>query len=159
MARSFRVGGSFAPQIDSAKASAYFAAISAHAPRDLKDTLLALVDMVNLFNQTPPSTNPPRPHPMGKVTIVGKVGPDGKKLKPDVMINPRIVDLEEAEIKRIWDAVPWGYEIDALQHQLNIRFDSGELPNELRTPAYHLLWYARELTLDREPLTMERVKE
>jgi hypothetical protein len=174
MARPSRVGGSFAPALDSSKVSNYRSTINAYAPSHLKETLVGLCDMVDLFNLTPPSTNPPRPHPIapkGTLVIRGLRERDaegketGKQLKPDVSISPRIIDLEDAEIARIWDAVPWPHEVDALQAELDKWFAdetaSKVAPKsltDLRNAAYHLVWYARELTLDREPLTAESVK-
>lgn len=140
-----RFGGSFAPPIDSAKLSSYRATIEAEAaksnpadkesggvPARVRDQLIGLCDMVEAFQKTPASANPSTPHPSG----VGM-----------------ITLLEEAEIKRMWDLVPWDHEIKALQAEC----DKLEGNHPLRTSAFHLLWFAIELTNDREPLTNDRL--
>lgn len=60
-------------------------------------------------------------------------------------------NLPEAEVKRIWDYVPWDHECEALKPLFET------LPTgPLRNAAFHLLWYAVELTQDREPATTDR---
>jgi hypothetical protein len=141
MAKSVqRFGGSFAPPIDSSKLSSYRSTINAQAtgaaqdsvPFRVKDQLLGLCNMVEAFQQTPASANASKPHPSGTGTITF---------------------LEEAEIQRIWDLVPFDWELKALQAELD-KLDSKD---PLRNPAFHLLWFAIELTNDREPLTNDRL--
>lgn len=66
----------------------------------------------------------------------------------------KVVSLTPDLVQRLWDAVPWGYELDAMQALFD-RIPAGE--RELRDAAFHLLWHARELCLDREPLTREKL--
>lgn len=66
----------------------------------------------------------------------------------------KVVPLEEKHVEELFALVPWDYEIDAMQKL----FD--EIPTEqkdLRDMAFHLLWHARELCLDREPLTQDKL--
>lgn len=64
--------------------------------------------------------------------------------------------LEDAHVKALWDAVPWPYELDSMQALFDRVFEGPDAPGkELRDCAYHLLWHARELCLDREPLTQD----
>lgn len=155
-----RIGGSFAPPLDSGKVSAY-RALAADATPEVKEIMDKLCDMVDLFHQTPQSSLSGRPHPSG----VGS-----------------IIPLENAEIKRIWDAVPWVHECNAIQElfdQLPTGVDGEELvaitlpdgstakrrqsivtdpkAKALRDAAFHLLWYAKELSVDREPITTDKL--
>ena len=133
MARTItRVGGSFAPPITADLLSEYRAAAESSGDQKVKDAVLQICDMVDLFQQTPASRNGGTPHPSGRGMVV---------------------PLEEAEVERIWDAVPWDYECDAIQSL----FDTLSADSPLRNPAFHLLWYAKELTLDREPMTADKL--
>lgn len=71
-------------------------------------------------------------------------------------VVPLTDDLKEA----LWDAVPWPYEIDAMQALFDRTFeDRTKHPRLLVDACYHLLWHARELCLDREPVTQSKLKE
>jgi hypothetical protein len=131
MAKKF-IGGSFAPPLSTEKLTEYRQIIEAEAPADLKDQLLSLCTMVETFQQTPESTNGKAKHPAG----AGYVQP-----------------LEDAEIKRIWDVVPWDWEIAAIQS----RCDQLPAKSPIRNAAFHLLWFAVELTNDREPCTNDKL--
>lgn len=139
-----RIGGTFAPPIDAELLSSYRKIAAGLPDSPVADGIRKLCDMVETFQQTPASPLQGTPHPVGRVrTPAGIIG------------VPMIVPLEESEVKRIWDAVPWEHEIDALGKV----FDS--IPNETDKPtrdaAFHLLWFARELSLDREPMTTDRL--
>lgn len=132
MAARTQIGGSFAPPITADLLSEYRAAAAAAGDQKIKDAMLQLCDMVELFQQTPASRNGGTPHPSGLGLMV---------------------PLEDAEVQRIWDAVPWDYECDAIQSL----FDTLSPESPLRTPAFHLLWMAKELTQDREPMTTDKL--
>lgn len=125
-----RVGGSFAPPIDDEKLAQYEATAKACSDRKCSSYMLDLVKMLKTFRQTPASQQASRPHPSGVGTIT---------------------QLEDAEVERIWDVVPWPEECDVMGKA----FDS--LQGDERQAAYHLLWFGRELAADREPLTNDRL--
>jgi hypothetical protein len=139
-----RIGGSFAPPVDEVKLAS-FETLATTAPERIALAMKRLLLMLRTFRQTPRSGLPGRPHPSGRGTIV---------------------PLEDPEIRRIWDLVPW---INAKQReefgnpgdddcdQYGVLFDSLPL-GDLRNAAYHLLWFARELALDREPITNDTLK-
>ena len=128
MARQL-LGGSFAPPIDEAKLAAYESLIPSD-DRQVADYMASLIAMVRKFQETPESTIPGSPHP-----VVGI-----------------IVPLEESEVQRIWDVVPYREECDAI----GLVFE--RLPTgDVRNAAFHLLWYAYELTADREPITKDKI--
>lgn len=123
------IGGSFAPPLTDEMLDQY-EALAATAQRRISEYMLSLVSMMRKFRETPQSTRTGSPHPVRGV----------------------IVPLEEEEIQRIWDHVPWPEECDVMDGV----FDT--LPNgEMRNAAYHLLWFARELTTDREPITNDKL--
>ena len=124
-------GGSFAPPIDDAKLSAYKQLIDALDPKTPAGGYAReLVTMFETFQQTPPSTLPGKKHPSG---------------------TGEIVPLEESEVARMWELVPWKEECDTMGKA----FDA--LTGDVRNACFHLLWYARELTLDREPITTDKL--
>jgi hypothetical protein len=126
-----RVGGSFAPPLDKTKLAEYEKLGATIEDRQTADYFKSLVAMLRHFWKTPESKLPGSPHPSGVGTIV---------------------PLEQAEIERIWNAVPWSQECDVI----GVVFDKLET-GPIRNAAYHLLWYARELTADREPITKDKL--
>lgn len=121
-----RIGGSFAPPITDELLAEYCSLCEQCKDRKAQGYMRQLVVMLNKFNETPRSTIEGTPHPVG----VGV-----------------IVPLEPDEIERIWDEVPWPEECDLMGKAFDV------LKGDVRKAAYHLLWYARELTADREPIT------
>ena len=84
------VGGSFAPPLTSEKLAKY-RQLADTATEQVREIMLKLCDMVELFQQTPVSPLPGTPHPSGRGTII---------------------PLTPEEIERIWDAVPWKDEVE-----------------------------------------------
>jgi len=127
------IGGSFAPPLSNERLEAYKSLANSATPQ-VKDYMLQLAKMLEVFRETPDSTNPGAPHPSGRVVIV---------------------PLEDAEIKRIWDFVPWSQELDVM----GAVFDkiNATIQKELRNAAFHLLWFGRELCADREPITNDKL--
>ena len=125
-----RIGGSFAPPLDSSKLSTY-RSLAKSAPEEARGYMETLCDMMEIYHDEDESKNESAPHPSGLGTITM---------------------LEEDQIKRLWDHVPWPRECDAMQHCFE------ELPpGELRNAAFHLLWYGKELADDRQPLTNDKL--
>ena len=129
MARQ-QIGGSFAPPITGEQLDQYEVLAKACEDRKCSGFMLDLAKMVRAFRETGDSQQPGKPHPAGRGVIV---------------------PLEDAEIERIWDLVPWPEECDLMGQA----FDT--LTGETRNAAYYLLWFARELTLDREPITSDKI--
>lgn len=129
-----RVGGSFAPPLTPEKLAAYKALGESCPDLQIRDIFAKLVRMVEVFRETPESTLPGTPHPSGMGTIV---------------------PLTEEEIQRIWDTTPWGEELDAygvICDRLDPVSDKAR-----RDAAFHLIWFGRELDLDREPITTDKL--
>lgn len=66
----------------------------------------------------------------------------------------RVVPLEDEHISALYDVTPWMRELAAMEPL----FDALPLsPPALRDAAHHLLWHAKEVSLDREPLTADKL--
>lgn len=142
-----RIGGSFAPPLTEQNLVSY-RELADRAPEQVKLEMHKLCDMVETFYLTPKSTLQGTPHPVGNVK-----GKNGR------VVTPMIVPLQDEEVERMWNLVPWNDEVSG-EHineceVLSKLFD-GIHPQEnkaLRDAAFHLLWYAVELANDREPIT------
>jgi hypothetical protein len=130
--RQRHVGGSFAPPIDDAALERYEGLASALDESPVRSGMLDLVRMLRRFRETPASTLPAKPHPATRTLIV--------------------TPLEPAEVARIFDVVPWREECDMLGRVFEVL-----PPGPTRDAAFHLLWFAYELTADREPITSDKL--
>lgn len=63
-----------------------------------------------------------------------------------------VVGLEKPHIEALDAVTPWMRELLAMEPL----FDALPL-GEIRDAAFHLLWHCKEITLDREPLTMDKL--
>ncbi len=157
-----RIGGTFAPPLDDAKLDEYEQLASA-APVQISEIMLLLIKMLREFFKTPASKENGRPHPSGRRGAF-------------------IVPLEEDEKARMFDLIPWTQELD-MYGQLFESLPTGakegatiqaidpagfeykkpelvienESAKALRDACFHLLWFARELDLDREPITSDQL--
>lgn len=123
------IGGSFAPPLDESKLAAY-EALAATADRRVKEQMSQLIAMLRVFWETGESKAEPQRSPIG------------------VLVTP----LEDDEIDRIWDHVPYPDECDGIGRVFDTLPDGA-----IRNAAFHLLWYARELAADREPVTNDKL--
>ena len=129
-------GGSFAPPMDDARLTEIEAMASALDPSPVKSEMQDLCKMMRSFRETPDSTQPGRP----------VLALRGARLH---------VPLEDEEVERIWDLVPWEHECTAIG--VVFATISNETDHDLRNAAFHLLWFARELCADREPITNDKL--
>lgn len=130
-----QIGGSFAPPMDAKQLSAYRKLTDDVSPQ-AGEAMKALADMVELYMK--------RPAP--------KKGEPAPQAAPHSSGTGLVIPLPEAEVKRLWDAVPWNEELEMYATV----FDRLP-PGEARDAAFHLLWYGKELELDREPITTDRI--
>lgn len=128
---SWQVGGSFAPPLDKAKLSSY-RKLAEDAADPLRTDLLSLCDMVGKFQQIPASKQPGTPHPSGRGTMV---------------------KLEKPE--RLAGVIP--KHDDYLRMAADFEMIDPEGDKDLRNAAFHLLWFARELSAGREPMTNDKL--
>lgn len=176
-----KVGGSFAPPL-TPELLARYRELAEEAVRNRKyrqqgQLILQLADMVDKFNETPRSRERSTPHPAGigqitkleaaEVERIDDVVPYEEELlyydsvfdkieaSPEDERNAHRSQQYKAKLRSVYD--------DAFMEgkQLSPR-DLPEKPAtepSLRNAAYHLLWFARELALDREPLTTDQLPE
>jgi hypothetical protein len=149
------IGGSFAPPLTDEKLAEYELLAKECADRKAAGYMADLCKMVRVFRETPESTEKARKHPVAGL----------------------MVPLSEAEVKRIWDFVPWAEECDLMGAAFDklqagecaenarllevARLSGADAPSLLdtrtRDAAFHLLWFARELEKDREPCTNDKL--
>lgn len=127
------VGGSFAPPLTPDLLASYESIIARCTNQRWREAMQRLHAMATAFLETPESSLPGTPHPSGRGVVV---------------------PLEQSEIERIWDHVPYDYECDAIGTLFS---EIPESDRDTRNAAHHLLWYAKELTLDREPITTDKI--
>lgn len=72
----------------------------------------------------------------------------------DLTVGPKVKlqKLDVGTIMHLWEHVPWMHELLAYEKILEEITDK-----TLRDTTFHLLWHAKEITLDREPVTMDRI--
>lgn len=137
---NFRKGvpACFAPPITTDNLATY-KALAATAPAPIADGMRELIEMVETFQQTPASSRRSQSVPLNAVK-------DGQQIT-----SAPCTPLEDVEVERIWDLVPWDHELDAMGRLFEELDNNSQRP--LRDAAFHLLWYGRELVRDREPMT------
>jgi hypothetical protein len=96
-----------------------------------------LCRMLRLFWETPESTLEGTPNPSENGTV--------------------IVPLEEAEKRRVFEAVPFPQELNVYAAEFNKWRNDHEDEKPFRDAAGHLVWYAREINNGREPITADKV--
>jgi hypothetical protein len=128
-----RFGGSFAPPLTDELLAEYKATIDTLPASALRDALGVLHNCCVQWWEQPDSVGEGKPHPSGRGVIV---------------------DLDPEIAKALWDHIPWKEELDATQKLCDaIPADQ----KDLRKCAFHLLWHARVLDLDREPITTDKL--
>jgi hypothetical protein len=132
-AKTQQYGGSFAPPLTATEIKKY-EKLAKDADPQVSDYMTTLLNMVKKFSETGESKNKPKKHPSGVGTIT---------------------QLEDAEVKRMWDHVPWEHDLKAMGEVFE-QIDN-ETDKDLRDAAHHLLWFGYELTNDREPLTNDKL--
>lgn len=128
-----RVGGSFAPPLSDELLAAYHAQ-ALEAPEEIRDAMLKLHACAAQWWELPESTGDGKPHPSGRGYVVA---------------------LDEPIATALWESIPWTRELDMMA-ALFEGIDA-KTHKSLRDAAFHLLWFAKELDLDREPMTSDRL--
>lgn len=146
--KNIRLGGTFAPPLTDDLLVRYQQLYEA-LPRDsqIRDAMAQLHTCCKLWWELPESGHPGVPHPVGPME-----GLDGKRYKA-----PLVISLEDDHMEQLWESIPWKTDLDAM----GVLFDSLNpvTQKQLRDAAYHLLWHAKELEKDREPITKDKLEK
>jgi hypothetical protein len=129
-----RIGGSFAPPL-SDETIVHYKSIALGASPEVREAMQVLLNCVERWWALPESgPEGSRPHPSGRGTIVPLDDPIAAELEPHI---------------------PWKHELEMYQKL----FDGIDpvSQRDLRNAAFHVLWHAKELELDREPLTADKL--
>jgi len=144
-----------APEITTEKVSEYETLISGITDREVKDRCADLLSCVKEYMTLPASAED-----TGDTFVFGE-GAARKSCK----IHP----FDQSKVNALWDVTPYMTDLAAYE----VCFEAlppGTVENEdgtvtledatekaIRDMAFHLLWYAKEITLDREPLTLGKL--
>lgn len=127
----------FAPPLNDALLARYETHIAAVDDDELRDCLRTLYRCVAAWWQLPDSTRPAKRWEFDRGKTLGEEVP-----------------LEDEHVEALWEVTPWMRELLAMEPLLDA------IPvaqPDLRNMAFHLLWHCKEITLDREPMTTERL--
>lgn len=127
-----RYGGSFAPPLTDTALASYRAIVASLPDRSpVRDAMQRLLACCEAWWELPDSRGTQNwAHPSGRGTVI---------------------ELQSEHQAALWDVIPWREELDHFAKLFDGIDPVKEKP--LRDAAHHLLWHARELEMDREPLT------
>lgn len=151
-----RIGGSFAPPLTDELLAKYRKTIKALPAGPVKDALGSLMPCCEKWWDLPE--------------------PSGTKTAKHLVGVGTIVSLQDDHRHALDEHIPWEHELDAIQRLFDA-LPTGTTPpgqeqfvdgvrravvtdpaaRDLRNMAFHLLWHVRELNLDREPLTADKL--
>lgn len=133
-----------APKLDSDGLEVYRSRANSAGDGPVRDSMLELIAMIEKYWEVPvsDSTSETKPLPC-PLDVCGKQ-----------VTELTMKRLSQDQVQRIWDKVPWENELNAMGDVF--QGISAETDKTLRDSAFHLLWYGRELFLDREPITMDQ---
>lgn len=131
------VGGHFAPAITDTMLATYAADIASLVPGQVKDVLTSLLTLLQTWKALPAS------QPNAAPQANPQTHPSGRGL---------IVSLDETCKAALYELIPWPSELKMYGELLDAITDL-----TTRNMAFHLLWYATELNLGREPITMDKL--
>lgn len=170
------IGGTFGHEITPNMLKRY-KELASGAPEEVRYWMNQLITMVEVFQQTPDSKHPGTPDPCTQNARLA----DGTKI-PQALIIP----LEDEEIRRIWEYVPFEKELAVISAVFDtlplgkeqvgtkkVPLPTKDNPDnfylradwrvtdpeavERRTAAFNLRWWAGQLCMDRQPFTHQRL--
>lgn len=68
-------------------------------------------------------------------------------------VGGEVVKLDKEIQDQLYDLIPWEHELKAMGQLFSTISIVSQ--KQLRDAAFHLLWYVKELSFDREPITQE----
>lgn len=70
-----------------------------------------------------------------------------------------IIPMDPAHVEKLDPVTPYMRELNTLSNEAGTGLFDRLRAGPLRECAFHLLWFAKEITLDREPLTQDKLPE
>ncbi len=133
----------FAPELSDSKLESYKELIEDHEDREVKDMLSGMLSCVSQWWELPESKQE------GRKWVLNRTDGDEAHFME--------VPLEKEHIKELWEVTPYMRELNTYSNPEGTG-PLDKLPNgELRDCAFTLLWYCKEITLDREPISQDKV--
>lgn len=131
----------FAPPMSDELFASYEAEISSLSNVEIKEALTTCLACVKAWWAAPDSTEE---GVKWDITHQGKAH------------SFKEIPLSEDLIKALWDTTPWPSELKRFSNEMGTGlFDT--LSGKIRDIAFHLLWHCNELSIDREPLTVDKL--
>lgn len=136
-----------APPLTDSKLEQYRGIITKSSEGPVKDAATKLLVCVETWWNLPESKRTDGP----RLKLLHRPTQGQERVEKTIELVP----IEKDHQKTLYDLIPWDYELNAM----DALFDSvpNDTQKELRDAAFHLLWFVRELNLDREPLTADKL--
>lgn len=128
-----QLGGSFAPPLSDERLQEIATLIDGVQDAQIKDGMRTCYDCVAKWWEIPESK--------------------GTELKLHGSGGAFVTDLDEESKEALFDLIPWEDELDVIQARFDRITDKAT-----RNAAFLLLWFVKELNLDREPTTNDRLR-
>lgn len=148
----------FAPPLDDTKLSRYKALVDAGdvATPEQREAMHTLLRCVEAWWEAPESNRKDGRRLQIKSPVFDDNGnleldDKGAPVREDVIVQE--VPFTDDIIKSLDATTPWMRELNTLSTPAADGLLDSLPPGELRDAAFHLLWHAKEITLDREPTT------
>jgi hypothetical protein len=91
--------------------------------------------------------------------------PESKETGPTLRVTHQgeesecsVSPLSDDLIGELWEVTPYMRELNTLSTPKDEGLFDKLPPGDIRNMAFHLLWYCKEITLDREPMTGDKLK-
>lgn len=147
------IGGSFAPPLSDEKLASYATLIASMPPSAERDACALLMTCCEKWWNLPePAGTAARAHPSGVGTIIALQDDHKAELDPHIPWGHEL-----AAIQALFDQLPTGTTEQPPTHKPR-HVVTDALAHNIRNMAFHLLWHVRELDLDREPLTADKLR-
>lgn len=134
-----------APSLSDEKLATYRTLIDTIGNPEIKEAATTCLTAVAKWWELPESTS----RPSAVVEVAHRTSPTEKRTAHEIPV----VDLEHQHVQALWEFVPWLSECERMKELFDV------LTGDVRDMCFHLLWFCIELTLDREPITQDKIRK